>query len=72
MMRHLLLPLVLLSAVNCKDADIDNMINHGEDDAVLRAMKNGGVVDDMEKQLGKEASLLSAGEVNVGFFYRGV
>jgi len=57
MMRHLLLPLVLLSAVNCKDADIDNMINHGEDDAVLRAMKNGGVVDDMEKQLGKEAYL---------------
>jgi len=57
MVSHLVVSVFLFSLVICKDANIDNMINHDEDEVVLRAMKNGGVVDDMEKKLGQETTL---------------
>ena len=55
-----LLFVMMLISVDCKDADVEsNAINHDEDDAVLKAMKKSGVVEDMERKL---AGSLSAGD----------
>jgi len=63
MVKGFLAGLLLSSSmlVSCKESDIDNMINHDNDEAVLKAMKNSGVVSDMEQKLksGQSSSLSS-------------
>jgi len=52
--------LLFMTEVFCKESDI-NMINDINDEAVLKAMKNSGVVSDMEQKLrsGQSSSLSS-------------
>ena len=47
----------LVSSV--KDAEVDNMIRDSNDEAVLKAMKDSGVVSDMEQKLSGGRGLLS-------------
>ena len=47
----------LVSSV--KDAEVDNMIGDSNDEAVLKAMKDSGVVSDMEQKLSGGRGLLS-------------
>ena len=46
-------------ASSVKDAEVDNMIGDSNDEAVLKAMKDSGVVSDMEQKLSGGRGLLS-------------